>query len=74
MTPESIKAQIALRGWKQSDVAKRVGCSEVELSYMIAGERTYDRFRGRFAALFGMSKEEMFDAEFEAVVAYRKSA
>lgn len=74
MTPNSIKAQMSLRGMTQREVAKRIGCHEVELSQTISGDRINPEIRKNFAVLFGMTAEEMFDSEFEAVVEFRKTA
>jgi len=76
MTPSSIKAQIAIRELKSKDIAKQIGCTEVELSYMISGQREYAEYREPFANIFGMTASEMFNEEFEAVTEYlkRKSA
>jgi hypothetical protein len=53
-----------------------IECSKAQLSQTINGHRyrVYPRIRAGLAQLFGMTVEEVFDAEFDAVVAYRRAA
>lgn len=74
MTPTVIKAQMALRSLTLRATARKIGCGEAQLSQTISGDRINPAIREKLAALFGMTAEEMFNAEFNAVVEYRKSA
>jgi len=79
MTPNSIKALLAIRGLDYESVLKRMKAKGVksdkfELSKLISGSLTSKRKQEAFAAALGMKRDEVFDAEFDSVVAYRKSA
>lgn len=72
MTPSSLKALLRLRNLKQRSIAERIGCHEMELSQTINGRRVNPEIRRKFAEHLGMVVEEIFDEEFDAVVAYLK--
>jgi transcriptional regulator with XRE-family HTH domain len=73
MTPNSIKALLELRNKSQKEIAEAIGVSKNELSMVIGGIRSTPESRKKFAEHLGMKVEEIFDDEFEAVIAHRKS-
>lgn len=78
MTPNSIKALIALRGQRQVDVAAEIRahgikCSAEELNQTIHGDRVNQDIRDALEEILGM-QGKLFDEEFEAVLGLRRSA
>ena len=72
MTPSLINFLVTENGG-QDAVAKALGCSQSELSQVINGHRMNEPLREKLATYLGVPKERLFDAEFEAVIAYKRS-
>jgi plasmid maintenance system antidote protein VapI len=73
MTPSFINFLVNENGG-QTTVAKKIGCSQSQLAQIINGHRVNDRLRDKLATYLGISKERLFDAEFQAVVEYKRKA
>jgi hypothetical protein len=72
MTPSLIKVVMEpFGGFKAA--AEACESTIQEISQVINGHRVNEPLREKLAAFIGMPKEKLFDAEFEAVIAYRRS-
>ncbi len=72
MTPDTIKALLGIRRVKQSTIADEHDWSESLVSMVISGERDNPEVRAAIAAAVGAPVAEVFNDEFDAVVAYRR--
>jgi hypothetical protein len=72
MTPSLINFLVTENGG-QGVVCEALECSQPELSQVINGHRVNEPLREKLASFIGVPKERLFDAEFEAVVAYKRS-
>jgi hypothetical protein len=72
MTPSGINFLVDNNGGPET-VCGTLECSRSELSQVINGHRVNEPLREKLAAFIGVPKERLFDAEFEAVIAYKRS-
>jgi plasmid maintenance system antidote protein VapI len=72
MTPSLIKVLIEPHGGLKA-AAKALDSTKQEISQIINGHRVNEPLREKLAAFLGMTKEQLFDEEFEAVIAYMNS-
>jgi hypothetical protein len=72
MTPSGINFLVNENGG-QTAVAKEIGHSQSELAQVINGHRVNEPLREKLATYLGVPKARLFDAEFEAVIAYKRS-
>jgi hypothetical protein len=66
MSPSTLKIFIEARGG-QEKVAREIGCARSELAQVVTGLRENPDVREKLATFFGMTAEQMFDEEFEAI-------
>lgn len=72
MTPSLIKVLIEPHGGLKA-AAKALNSTKQQISMVINGHRVDEPLREKLASFLGMTKEKLFDEEFEAVIAYMNS-
>jgi len=60
MKPVEIKAEILRRGWSQKALARKIGCSESQLSQVINGHRVNQPLRQKLARKLGLQVKQVF--------------